>query len=587
VERWLVACDFAASGSLGETYSVSITSDGDVTATGATTNQPITPSGAPVSGNYKTRNAGSLTLSQGTHTPVTGNLPNPPNSAPMFQFRLEASPAENVTVTSVTFTAGGTGNPANDISSVDLYNDVDDTGTVTGSDTLIASGGTFSGGGTVQFTSLTETIQAGTANAEHWLVVCTVVNGTVGNTYSVSIAANADMTASGVTSGANISPMGAPVQGNLLTLSAAPPLVISTTRIPPARDSSYYSWTLHTTGGTPSVTWSIASGTLPNGISLNPATGVLSGTITAPGSVFTVRATDSGTPAQTDTQALGMEVDPAGSATVSVASTGGATYATITAAILNLPNPLNSCYIIEIRDSATYIENVVVNYTAGSNPSLILRSRYDCQPTIQAMNITNHALSIQANNVTVQGLRITGATSSNMCGINVLNGVWNTAIKSCVVFGNDIGIDNSGNSNTTIANNTIYGPHGIYVGGATACVVENNIVWATGTWAHRCYATPASNCDFNLYYAPSGSVGYDGTNFYNTLANWQGFFPGDLNSLSGNPNLANATGGDFHLTSSSALAIDQGTTPFSLFTDAEGYARNQGSGWDIGAYEWK
>jgi len=45
------------------------------------------------------------------------------------------------------------------------------------------------------------------------------------------------------------------------------------------------------TGGTQPYTFSIASGALPNGLSLNPATGLISGTPTAPGS-FTVKVTD-------------------------------------------------------------------------------------------------------------------------------------------------------------------------------------------------------------------------------------------------------------------------------------------------------
>ena len=81
-------------------------------------------------------------------------------------------------------------------------------------------------------------------------------------------------------------------------------------------------------------------------------------------------------------------------------------------------------------------------------------------------------------------------------------------------------------------------------------------------------------------------MGYDGTNYYTTLAAWQVYFGGDSNSVSGNPNLVNPTGGDFHPTSSSALIIDQGSTAFGVFTDQEGYARNQGAQWDIGAYEY-
>lgn len=50
---------------------------------------------------------------------------------------------------------------------------------------------------------------------------------------------------------------------------------------------------LGTTGGTAPVSWSVAAGSLPPGLSLNTATGDISGTPTTPGSYsFTIRATD-------------------------------------------------------------------------------------------------------------------------------------------------------------------------------------------------------------------------------------------------------------------------------------------------------
>ena len=90
--------------------------------------------------------------------------------------------------------------------------------------------------------------------------------------------------------------------------TAAQP-VISTTSLPPVTVLTPYSATLQTVSNKVG-TWSISTGSLPGGLSLAPATGVISGTPTAPGITnFTVKfvQTDSGL---SDTKALFIKVDP-------------------------------------------------------------------------------------------------------------------------------------------------------------------------------------------------------------------------------------------------------------------------------------
>ncbi len=74
-------------------------------------------------------------------------------------------------------------------------------------------------------------------------------------------------------------------------------LAITTTSLPGGSVGAAYSGTLQATGGVQPYTWTITSGTLPTGLTLNASTGVISGTPTTTGkSTFTVAVQDSESP---------------------------------------------------------------------------------------------------------------------------------------------------------------------------------------------------------------------------------------------------------------------------------------------------
>lgn len=87
-------------------------------------------------------------------------------------------------------------------------------------------------------------------------------------------------------------------------------LQVSTSFLPNDEVGSPYLISLYASGGTPGYTWSISSGTLPVGLSLNSSAGTISGTPTVVGtSNFTVQVRDSTTPtAQTATKPLSLTV---------------------------------------------------------------------------------------------------------------------------------------------------------------------------------------------------------------------------------------------------------------------------------------
>ncbi len=71
-------------------------------------------------------------------------------------------------------------------------------------------------------------------------------------------------------------------------------LLITTNNLPNGTQGVGYSATLGAAGGTPPYTWSLASGTLPDGLSVDPNSGIISGTPTTAGnSQFTIQVADS------------------------------------------------------------------------------------------------------------------------------------------------------------------------------------------------------------------------------------------------------------------------------------------------------
>jgi len=89
-----------------------------------------------------------------------------------------------------------------------------------------------------------------------------------------------------------------------------PPVAITTTSLDDGTVGTSYSQTLAATGGSTPYTWSVISGSLPAGLSLNASTGEISGTPSTDGtSNFTVQVMDDNS--VTDTQALSITIDPA------------------------------------------------------------------------------------------------------------------------------------------------------------------------------------------------------------------------------------------------------------------------------------
>ena len=100
-----------------------------------------------------------------------------------------------------------------------------------------------------------------------------------------------------------------------IIIGAAPPTLTITTpagsALPSGSVGSAYSTSLDATGGTGAQTWSVTSGALPNGVSLNPSTGAITGTpqVGSNGThSLTVRVQDSGSPPQSAQKPLSITI---------------------------------------------------------------------------------------------------------------------------------------------------------------------------------------------------------------------------------------------------------------------------------------
>ena len=100
-----------------------------------------------------------------------------------------------------------------------------------------------------------------------------------------------------------------PGAGVSVTIGSATALAITTTSLPNGSVGQAYSQSLVASGGTLPYSWSLASGALPAGLSLNAGTGAIIGTpTTAATSNFTVQVLDSANPAAAVTKALSITI---------------------------------------------------------------------------------------------------------------------------------------------------------------------------------------------------------------------------------------------------------------------------------------
>jgi hypothetical protein len=114
-------------------------------------------------------------------------------------------------------------------------------------------------------------------------------------------------------------PDDAPDGEAIITYTPVAPIAVTTTSLAAATLGQAYSAALAATGGVPPYTWAVTAGSLPTGLSLDPATGIISGTPAVPGTgAFTAGVTDSESPPMSASQALSIT---AGGCTTTITGT--------------------------------------------------------------------------------------------------------------------------------------------------------------------------------------------------------------------------------------------------------------------------
>jgi hypothetical protein len=171
---------------------------------------------------------------------------------------------------------------------------------------------------------------------------------------------------------------------------------------------------------------------------------------------------------------------------------------------------------------------------------------------------------------------------------NLLNNNHASGISLYVIDGAD------GSKNNLVVNNTIIEAADArwavnIQDGSTGNTVLNNILFNNHPWhgsiSISANSLPGFSSDHNIV---EGRFTTDDGNSVLTLSQWQSQTGQDGNSIiAGQASVfRNVVANDYHLSATSP-AIDNGVPVTDVTTDIEGDPRPQGSGWDIGAYEYK
>jgi hypothetical protein len=204
-----------------------------------------------------------------------------------------------------------------------------------------------------------------------------------------------------------------------LSLTVVTLVDIATGSLPAGAEGIAYLAQISASGGTPPYTWSVAAGSLPSGLTLQPSSGAISGSPASPGNfTFTVEATDSSPTPQSATQSFALAIGSPGPLAIT------------TSAVLD--GTVNMPY------------NAMVAATGGT-PPYTWSIPTGALPSSVTLNATTGAIagtppSTGTANFTVQ---VTDSSSPPQTQAQTLSITVNNAAEACTSSGNNAVLDGS------------------------------------------------------------------------------------------------------------------------------------------------